>query len=517
MNRSVITILRKAGIIPWLATLFFAVLIGITITGMILFSPVGLEDQLRVILFLVLIVVVISILVSGYRIYRQLLSPLARLEYSVARLNQGEPDAILPTENVGVFDNLTHDIDSISVELTDLYEDMDNRVARHTTRLAQKTASLKILYDVAASINEADDMDQLLIRFLRILKGMVNGLAATVRVMQADGNMRLVASIGLDDKIAQENCLFPLELCLCGTTLSSGDIICDNNNRYCTQSLGRKMFASDSVEVITVPLDYHDDTLGLYNIFVHKAGVSGREDILDLLATIGRHLGMALAKYRSDEEARILSIMEERTGLAHELHDSLAQTLASLRFQAQMLSDSLTQQELLPEASQDLSKLRQGIDDAHMELRELLNSFRGPLTQRGLTNAIKQQVHDFIEQTSIAGYFQNNCGTENLGPNEVMQIARIVQEALANIRKHANANTVRILLSLRADGTYVLLIEDDGLGFSNRQTKGMPGEHLGLSIMQERATKLGGQLNIESEPGEGTRVELSYKPGRNIR
>jgi two-component system nitrate/nitrite sensor histidine kinase NarX len=71
---------------------------------------------------------------------------------------------------------------------------------------------------------------------------------------------------------------------------------------------------------------HHDELLGTYSIFVERPGVSEREDIMDLLSTIGQHIGVAVAKHRSDNEARRLSIVEERASLAHELHDSLAQT-----------------------------------------------------------------------------------------------------------------------------------------------------------------------------------------------
>jgi two-component system nitrate/nitrite sensor histidine kinase NarX len=87
-----------------------------------------------------------------------------------------------------------------------------------------------------------------------------------------------------------------------------------------------------------------------------------------------------------------------------------------------------------------------------------------------------------------------------------------VQEALANIRKHAEAHTVRVLIGCVGSGGYRLLVEDDGRGFEDSVRAGQPGEHIGLSIMEERARRLGGELRIESEPGEGTRVELTYHP-----
>ena len=91
----------------------------------------------------------------------------------------------------------------------------------------------------------------------------------------------------------------------------------------------------------------------------------------------------------------------------------------------------------------------------------------------------------------------------------LLQILRIMQEALWNIRKHSHAKTVRIMLRHHQDGGYYILIEDDGVGFS-KQVYGSPGEHVGLAIMRERALRFGGDLRIESDPGEGTRVVLVF-------
>ena len=123
----------------------------------------------------------------------------------------------------------------------------------------------------------------------------------------------------------------------------------------------------------------------------------------------------------------------------------------------------------------------------------------------------------FRQNSGIPIFFQRSCRQINLGPSEEMQILRIVQESLANIRKHAHAHTVRILMTCNPEGEYMLLIEDDGVGFENTSKEGSPGEHIGLSIMEERARRLGGTLRIESEPGEGTRVELCYNPNAKKR
>jgi two-component system nitrate/nitrite sensor histidine kinase NarX len=261
-------------------------------------------------------------------------------------------------------------------------------------------------------------------------------------------------------------------------------------------------------------LRYQDELLGAYTLFVDRPGLAGREDIVELLATVGHHLGVAVAKYRSDEEARRLSILDERHALAHELHDSLAQTLASLRFQVRMLADTLSGTALPQAARKDLDRLRSGLDEAHKELREMLATYRAPLDLGGLVQALGSLTARLAQETEMHVLFQNDCRPFDLSASAELQILRIVQEALANIRKHAKAHTVRVLLTRHGGDAYVLLVEDDGVGFSAPRRSAGPGEHIGLSVMEERARRIGAELRLESEPGEGTRVELVFTPER---
>jgi len=510
-GRRIFQILRAARLLAPLLAVGLTLVAALALLLVNMAVP-GLAWPKQVCLAFLLGGIAASVLV-GLRLKTQLLQPLVNLEDSVARVCQGEPGASRSLANAGVLETMAQGIGSLNAELTDLYEDMDSRVARQTQRLAQKTASLKILYDVAAEITRADTLDDLLLHFLRALKEMVNGRAATVRLVAPDGTPRLIGSIGLDDDLVREQDMAPVDLCLCGTVLCPGEILCDNDLHYCSRIYGRRMFASNALEVVTVPLKHHDELLGAYTIFVDRPGVSAREDIMDLLSTIGQHIGVAVAKYRSDNEAHRLSIVEERASLAHELHDSLAQTLASLRLQVRMLDDSLRGAEVPDEARADLSRIRNGIDEAHGEVRELMSSFRAPMDRRGLVPTLEDLTRRFGQQTGVHCVFQINCRPFEVSAVEEMQLVRIVQETLTNVRKHARAQTVRVLLTREPSG-YVLLVEDDGVGFGAPQRGGRPGEHIGLSILEERARRIGARLEIESEPGEGTRVVLTFEPSR---
>lgn len=445
------------------------------------------------------------------RFVTRLLQPLVLVRSELTRLCQGQSGGKPASDRLGVLGDMAVDIQSLSEELTGLYDDMDNRVTRQTARLAQKTASLKILYDVAASINQAWTLEELLLRFLRLLKEMINGKTAMVRLFNPDGSLRLVGSINLDNQVLREEQMLPIPLCRCGRVLVPGHILCELDTETCSRLNGRPMFGPDRIDHIRIPIEFQGRILGEYDVFVPKTGVAAREDIRELLATIGSHLGMAVAKQHSDAEARRLSLIEERTSLAHELHDSLAQTLAGLRFQVRMLEETLQQQGVAEHAMHELERLRTGLDEAHTELRELLTSFRAPVNERGLVPALEKLVQRFRSQTGIPTFFQRDCRQVDLTSAEELQVLRIVQESLNNVRKHAAAHTVRVLLRCRAPGQYLLLVEDDGVGFAAQNRQGRPGEHIGLSIMEERARRLRAELRIESEPGEGTRVELSFR------
>ncbi|MEW8030249.1 MAG: histidine kinase [Candidatus Thiodiazotropha sp.] len=478
-------------------------------TAMIMFSYQQGRSTLQFVLLLSVVLTLFSLILVLIRLRSQLLHPLSSLEQFVNQVCQGEPVASKGHEQTGVLSGMARDIDSLSEELTDIYEDMEVRVARQTARLAQKTTSLQVLYDVAAGINQSENLDELLLEYMGVFKRMVNARSATVHLVLQDDRVRQVGCIDLQGRLYNEQEMLPIKLCQCGIALSPGDILCSQDAGVCSRRNNRTMYGADEVERVSVPMWYHGDVLGFYHLYVDKPGIyDGREDVLDILNTIGSHLGMAVAKQRSDSEARRLSIVEERTSLAHELHDSLAQTLASLRFQVRMLEETLQNDPISAKAIQEAQRIHNGLDEAHDELRELINSFRAPFDQRGLVPALSKLVERFNQETGIPAFFQPDCLKTDLDTSQEMQALRIVQEALANIRKHAKAHTIRVLLRCRSPGSYLILVEDDGVGFEGTVPQGNPGEHIGLSIMEERARRVGGELSIESEPGEGTRVEL---------
>ena len=202
--------------------------------------------------------------------------------------------------------------------------------------------------------------------------------------------------------------------------------------------------------------------------------------------------------------------MKERTRLSGELHDSLAQTLAGIKMQVRVLDETLHQGD---EARtwQELEKIEESLEEANMEIRELIAHFRVPISEAGLLPAIERTVERFRRDCpDVRVLLQTQWENVKLPAEHELQIVRIVQEALANVRKHARASTVRVLIAGNAEtGHCRALVEDDGVGFASPPREGEDA-HIGMSLLRDRAERLGGQLRVESEPDEGARVALEF-------
>jgi two-component system nitrate/nitrite sensor histidine kinase NarX len=453
--------------------------------------------------------------VTLFRIASKLIEPLAHLRNWAQNLRTGHFSARVPETGDGEFGELARDINRLGSWLESMTIALDHQVRAQTLRLARKTQSLDILYDVASSLNRPGALDKQLVNFLDTFIALVDGLAGAVHLRADDGTMRLAASRGPEADIANAK-LIASRCPQCGWDVTQGLIHFQRGPELeCAKTALPRMLSSRFRLLVAIPVRYQDNTLGVYSLLLDRPVTALGEDALDLLIAIARHLGLAVEKARLDSDTRRLAIMEERHLIGNELHDSLAQALVGMRLQIKMLGESLYRKDLRA-AQNELRHLKTAADEAHSSLRELLGNFRLKMDDRGLVPAVHDLVDRFRQETDIAVFFQYERGELNLTPAQESQVFRIIQEALANIRKHSQAETARILIDRDGTGPYTVLIEDDGQGF-DIPPEGSPGEHLGLGIMRERAERLQGELTIESEPAEGTRVMLTFPIVKNDR
>jgi len=432
---------------------------------------------------------------------------LRHLREWAERMRGGDLSAKIPFTHELDLDDVIEDVNSLGGMLEKLAHEMDAHAHSQTVRLARKTQSLDILYEIASSLTRPGTLDQQLEGFLDTFIELVDARAATVHLSGDGAHMRRIAGRGVPDAQADNGDSLAAPCPDCGWTLARGTVHILSHAFACARRPETRD-VRDPQEIAVVPVQYQTRTLGIYTLYLTGTVAGLGEDALDLLTGIGRHLGLAIEKARLDQDARRLTIMEERNMLANELHDSLAQALVGMRIQVKMLGETLFKKDVRI-AQEEVRRLRAAVEEAHASLRELLANFRLKIDDGGLVPAIVRMVERFNQETAIAVFLQNEWGEPTLTPAQEIQVFRIVQEALANIRKHSEARNARILLSHNGAGRYSVLIEDDGRGLAPPEP-GMPGEHLGLSIMRERAQRLPGDLSIESEPGEGLRILLTF-------
>ena len=214
------------------------------------------------------------------------------------------------------------------------------------------------------------------------------------------------------------------------------------------------------------------------------------------------------------------AVLQEREQLALELHDGLSQSLAFLNVQAQAAQLYLRGGQ--GQAAQDsLDRLAQVALEVQGDTRELIgNLLTISLPSEGFCSALRHVVTRFEEQNGlhvsldIEHDAEAGCDSSVLPPATGVQLLRIVQEALANVRKHAVGPT-QISVRLQAQtGQLQLTVEDNGAGFDPAQT-GADGKRFGLQVMRQRAERIGGQLAVHSVPGQGTRVEMCVPLGED--
>jgi two-component system nitrate/nitrite sensor histidine kinase NarX len=255
-----------------------------------------------------------------------------------------------------------------------------------------------------------------------------------------------------------------------------------------------------TVSVFTI--QFKNQVLGIFNLFFREAREFDDTERL-MLESLGKHLGVAIENQRLVAREKEMAVSEERNLLAQELHDSIAQSLAFLNLQAQMLDDSLNNSDL-SEARDGLNRMRDGIQESYDDVRELLAHFRTRFGESDVETAIRSLLDRFETDTGIAAELKHAGTGVPLSPETQIQALHIVQECLSNARKHSGAS--HVIVELERGPVYVFRISDDGCGFEPDKHK---EGHVGLAIMRERAQRIGGNIMVDSRAGIGTQITLT--------
>jgi signal transduction histidine kinase len=240
-----------------------------------------------------------------------------------------------------------------------------------------------------------------------------------------------------------------------------------------------------------------------------EGGCGFTEEDEQLLGILAQHAAIALTNARLYERSRELTIAEERSRLAHELHDAVSQKLFSLRLTAQAAAALVDRDP--DRAKGELQQVAHLAAEAADELRAAVVELRpAALDEDGLVNTLRTQIQ-VLDRAHSARVTFDTCGIRALPATQEEALLRVAQEALHNALRHSGAAQVDVVLVRRGQGA-VLSVTDNGRGFEPRAVR-RAGRHLGLVSMRDRASGVGGRLSVESEPGKGTTVEMEVPGG----
>ncbi|MGW2699828.1 GAF domain-containing sensor histidine kinase [Streptomyces sp. NPDC001340] len=233
------------------------------------------------------------------------------------------------------------------------------------------------------------------------------------------------------------------------------------------------------------------------------------EEDEELLSILAQHAAIALTNARLYERSRELTIAEERSRLAHELHDAVSQKLFSLRLTAQAAAALIDRDPA--RAKGELHQVAALAAEAADELRAAVVELRpAALDEDGLIATLRTQIQVLDRAHTARVTFASN-GFRALPASQEEALLRVAQEALHNALRHSGAEHVGVSVDRRGGGA-VLRVSDDGSGFDPRSVRSA-GRHLGLVSMRDRASGVGGTLTVESAPGKGTTVEMEVPGG----
>ncbi|MFF3663737.1 GAF domain-containing sensor histidine kinase [Streptomyces olivochromogenes] len=238
-------------------------------------------------------------------------------------------------------------------------------------------------------------------------------------------------------------------------------------------------------------------------------GCGFTEDDQELLTILAQHAAIALTNARLYERSRELTIAEERSRLAHELHDAVSQKLFSLRLTAQAAAALVDRDPA--RAKGELHQVAMLAAEATEELRAAVIELRpAALDEDGLVATLRTQIQ-VLDRAHSARVTFTGHGVRALPAAQEEAVLRVAQEALHNALRHSGAGRVDVTLEKRGTGT-VLRVSDDGSGFEPTAIRAA-GRHLGLVSMRDRSSGVGGTLSVESAPGKGTTIEMEVPGG----
>ncbi len=451
-------------------------------------------QSLRIVQGIKLLLTLLIIFFTVWVLRRDVVHPLKELLLGARALRTGDFSRRIRHTGEDELGQLGGAFNLMAQDLSRSYEELERRVQDKTRALEYSNRALELMYRSLSRLHDGTLSRANYTETLREMERLLGFGSASLCLLESDGRK----GFRLADSGHEPGFIGPL---------------CQRHS--CAECVGmthgKVHFGAETEDdggrILSIPLFDGAEVLALLQMEVPH-GITPEPWQLQLVEAIARHLGIAIASQRRAIQGRRLELLEERAAIARELHDSLAQRLSYLKIQVTRVHASLSSGDTA-QVDAALRELREGLNAAYRQLRELLTTFRIGIDAAGLSSALEETVAGITARGSLYVELDNKLADGELGINEEVHVLHIVREALCNVQRHAQATRARVALEWAPDQQVCVAIVDNGIGLPDEPVK---TEHYGLSIMLERAAQLNGELDIGATPEGGTQVRLLFRP-----
>jgi nitrate/nitrite-specific signal transduction histidine kinase len=432
---------------------------------------------------------------------RGIASPLRTLADAALGIAEGRLDERVPVRSQNEIGQLSHAFNVMADRLQGRERDLR---AAHD-QLEQKVRETQALYRIGTEISGLHQLDRILQSVVEKARELLRSEAAALCMFTPEQDELIaLATSGPAEAFRSGRPAAGRNLPAGRTAATAGDLAA--HIPRCTVMQPEFLRAH-----MAAPLRRGDTLIGVICVCSREPRTFTAAET-DLLSGLATQAAIAIENARLYEEVRSLATLEERERIAREMHDGLAQALGLLHMKLLWTQErpAAADPSQLAEAIQEMTAIT---ERAYEEVRQSIFGLRTMVSRGlGLIPTLTEYLHDFSVQNGIAVELDVVEGrTVHLSPASEVQLVRIIQEALANVRRHAGASRAWVRLQ-RQDPWVTVTIEDDGRGFDPTALASPDRLHFGLQTMRERAEGLGGKLEIDTAPGRGTRI-VATLPG----
>ncbi|MCL4459842.1 MAG: GAF domain-containing protein [Chloroflexi bacterium] len=390
-------------------------------------------------------------------------------------------------------------------------KELEGKVEERTRELEQRHRETEALYNVGLEITALAGIDKILHSVVEKAHQLLGSEVVALALFDEERQeIFMKATSGVRTEEFKQIRLKPGQG-LAGKVIGSGEPV--EIEDYCTSptithEMDPIVMAEGLRSHLAVPLRIGERAFGTLYVAYREVHKFTQADII-LLTRLANQAAIAIENARLYDQVQRLAVLEERDRIGREMHDGLAQVLGLLSLKSRIAGDLLLQGEV-GKARAEIQEMERVSEDAYADVREAILDLRTTVSPgRGLISTLTEYLHKFSRQHGIHTELIVGDGFDaNFSPTTEIQLIRIIQEALTNVRKHAQSTRAWVRLDL-IDGQPQISIGDDGQGFDVTQVALARGEHFGLETMRERAESVGGAFEIQSSPGRGTKIIVS--------